>query len=201
MQYDDGEIIISVSGTKYNGCMAGILKGATGIRTITFPTTVREFVGEAFCEYASLRSAVLNEGLEKLGSNGRRFDRQSARVFARSGIRKVCFPSTLEEIGYSAFAGCKDLKGVQFPNGLKRIDVMAFQDSGIEEVALPPSVIKVSPSSFRGCTRLRSVCLNEGLEELGMGEGIGSGRAYNGEVFTRSALEKVQIPSTLKKIG
>ena len=46
--------------------MVRIVRGEKSIKTITFPSTVREVSNAAF-NSTLLRSIVLNEGLEKLG--------------------------------------------------------------------------------------------------------------------------------------
>ena len=46
--------------------MLYLVHGAENTRTIIFPNTVRETKYDAFTDNQSLRSAVLNEGLERL---------------------------------------------------------------------------------------------------------------------------------------
>ena len=57
---------ITVSGVEFTRDMAELLGGSEGIRTTTFPRKVRD---KFFAEVASLLSAVLNEGLEELGTD------------------------------------------------------------------------------------------------------------------------------------
>lgn len=182
------------AGVRFNRDLKEILKGHSQVRTITFPKTVRAVKFEAFSGQKTLLSAVLNEGLETLGSNGRqRYDSESHYVFQSSGLQKVHLPSTLKEIGRSAFEYCTGLKNVRFPDKLERIGTNAFAGSGLEEVALPPSTKTVDPGAFRLCRTLRHAQLNEGLETLGS--------ITKGEVFQGCALENVKIPSTVKKVG
>lgn len=46
--------------------MSRLVRGTQGVRTITFPSTVKEVLDGAF-KYAALLAVVMNEGLEKLG--------------------------------------------------------------------------------------------------------------------------------------
>ena len=55
-----------VSETEFDRSTSRLVRGAEGIRTITFPGTVRDVKCNAFMSNRSLRSAVLNEGLEQL---------------------------------------------------------------------------------------------------------------------------------------
>ena len=59
-----------VSETGFDRNMSWIARGEKNIRTISFPNTVREVEYNTFAGNQSLRSAVLNEGLEVLGTNG-----------------------------------------------------------------------------------------------------------------------------------
>ena len=52
-----------------------------------------------------LRAVKLNEGLEIL------YD----RCFCGSGVKKVCFSSTIKEIPYKSFYECENLRHVVFP--------------------------------------------------------------------------------------
>ena len=56
----------TVSGTEFNRNMSRIVKGAANVKTITFPSTVREAPDDVFWQ-TEIRSAILNEGLETLG--------------------------------------------------------------------------------------------------------------------------------------
>ena len=58
-------------------------------------------------------------------------------VFFESGIESVRIPSTLREIRVGALYGCKNLKSVEFSEGLEKIGAFAFAGSGIERVVLP----------------------------------------------------------------
>ena len=57
---------IVVSGVELCRDMTSIFGGSDGIRTITFPDTIRTVKDDAFKDNRSLRSAVLNEGLGEL---------------------------------------------------------------------------------------------------------------------------------------
>ena len=64
------DIQLFISETKFNRNMSQLARGANGIRTIIFPGTVRDVECGAFTNNWSLRSVVLNEGLEKLEKDG-----------------------------------------------------------------------------------------------------------------------------------
>lgn len=75
-------------------------------------------------------------------------------AFEKSGLRDVVFPSTLKRIEYSAFAGCKNLKAVRFPEGLEYLGVSCFAGTEIDNIEFPPSLRTISQDSFSWCESL-----------------------------------------------
>ena len=95
------------------------------------------------------------------------------------------------------FYGCKNLRRVEFSEGLEKIGLGAFYRSGVERIDLPSSTRWIAAEAFLGCERLRNIRLNEGLETLGEPKYDGAYTCY-GRTFEYSALESVVIPSTLE---
>ena len=58
---------------------------------------------------------------------------------------------------------------------------------------------KIGASAFNHCRYLKEVQLNEGLERLGEYE-ILDGNEYEGQVFRKTAIRHIALPSTLKSI-
>lgn len=107
--------------------MRTLFGGSEGVRTIIFPSMLRTVSQGAFSQVGSLRKAVLNEGLEILGTNELKPDGDLyLGVFQDSGLRGVKFPSTLKRIGNNAFAGCKNLRVVRFPERLEYLGKFCF---------------------------------------------------------------------------
>ena len=88
---------------------------------------------------------------------------------------------------------------MQFSEGLEKIGRFAFYASGLEQLEFPASLRTVSQAAFAKCKSLRTVKFGEGLEVLGTDERPGEGKLWHG-VFAESALENVELPSTLKRI-
>ena len=148
--------------------MKTLFKGPDGIRTIIFPSMLRIIKQSAFYEIKSLKKAVLNEGLEVLGTDELRPDNDwYPGVFENSELRDVVFPSTLKGIEYCAFMGCKNLKAVCFPEGLEYLGTACFLGTGIENIEFPASLRTISQFSFSECENLKSAKFAEGLEVLG----------------------------------
>ena len=179
--------------------MAEISGAPDDIRTVTFPGMVRRVRQASFRDTGLLRSAVLNEGLEALGTDECQNDEPCPGTFQNSGLKRVKLPSTLRRIQHKAFMGCKSLRNVRLPDGLEQLGMQCFSESGLESVFFPASTRTVFMGAFKGCKQLRSAFLNEGLESLGARE-FYSYRYYEGLVFAGSELESVSLPSTLRVI-
>ena len=191
---------IDISGVKFDRGMKTLFEGPDGIRTIIFPSMLRTVRQIAFCGVKSLLKAVLNEGLEVLGENRPLPNNELiVGVFEGTGLKDVKLPSTLKKIECFTFAGCKNLKTVELPEGLEYLGVSCFAGTGLESVEFPASLRTISQASFSHCQSLRSARFAEGLETLGTHEYWINGREFPG-VFQNSALESVRLPSTLKRI-
>lgn len=65
--------------------------------------------------------------------------------FDNSGLRSITIPSTITEIGQSAFARCSSLSTVTFASGstLTTIGGWAFDNSNISSITIPASVTSI----------------------------------------------------------
>ena len=79
-------------------------------------------------------------------------------------LRVVVFPSSVEEIGEMAFAGCSSLTTVVFANGLRRIGDRAFLDcTSLVQLDFPETLESID-NSFVNCAALRRVHFSERAE-------------------------------------
>lgn len=132
--------------------MTEISGGSDGVRTIIFPTMVRTVRNELFYNVKTLRSVILNEGLDTLGTDEYRPDGDLYKgVFEESGISRIRFPSTLKRIEYGVFKTCARLKSVQLPDGLEYIGKVSFSETCLTSIVLPNSVKKVCVQAFCHC--------------------------------------------------
>ena len=76
--------------------------------------------------------------------------------FSDTKITNIQFPTTLEEIGHSAFGSCHSLMcEISLPASLKRIENSAFSYSAIKgNLALPEGLEYIGPSAFSDCSGL-----------------------------------------------
>ena len=112
-----------VSETEFDRSMSRLARGAEGARTITFPDTVRDVSYDAFKGNLSLRSVVLNEGLERLREHESaarsRFGcpGQYAEAFSNSWLQRVTLPATLKALGNYVFRDCGCLRKIYVADG------------------------------------------------------------------------------------
>ena len=113
---------------------------------------------------------------------------------AHEALTSVKLPSTLEEIGQSAFDGCKNLTDVNFADcvSLTTIKEYAFEITGFTSVTLPASVSEIGWAAFAACPQLMeadfTACTNlEVVEDSLFGE--------------NSQLVSVKLPESVKIIN
>ena len=75
----------------------------------------------------------------------------------------------------------------------------SFSEIGLESVEFPASLRTIEQCAFCQCKNLKYAKFGEGLEVLGTDEYLEDGKMYCG-VFEESAVERVELPSTLKRI-
>ncbi|KAL9178713.1 hypothetical protein ACHAXT_003844 [Thalassiosira profunda] len=121
------------------------------LRSISFPSTL-ESIGEMAFFRTGLQEVVLKEGLKVVDCG----------AFAECSLESIRMPSTVDEIGGSAFKDCCDLKSVALASGLKHIDYDAFKGcTSLARICLPPTIELLGMGAFEGCTGLRSAELVE----------------------------------------
>lgn len=108
----------------------------------------------------------------------------------RTNLLGVKLPKNLKTIANYAFHGTTRLSNIELPEGLTYIGYQAFNNSGLERIEIPASVTNIDDNTFAWSYQLKEAVLPEGLTQIPweMFEGC-------------SALEKVNIPSTVQSIG
>ena len=136
--------------------------------------------------------------------------------FTQTKISNIQFPSTLEEIGDEAFAGCSALMcELSLPHSLKRIGGSAFNGSAIRgNLALPEGLEYIGTWAFRSCSGLTgSLVMPNKIRVISSDSFAGCG--FNGNLTLPMGLTEIQssafngtkfkgelnIPSTVTIIG
>lgn len=115
--------------------------------------------GSSFDYCYGIKKVVLNEGLTVIfcGAFG----------FAES-LTEINFPSTLEEIGDSAFYDCKKLKTLDLSNTkLRKISAGCFSEcADAEKVMLPETVCRIEKEAFFRDKSLADINIPRALTEM-----------------------------------
>ena len=107
-------------------------------KSISFPSTIREFVQGVCYSCPSLEEVVLSEGLEVVGNHS----------FGHNvNLQQIILPSTVKDIRYGAFYNCKSATFLSLPENLKTIGEQAFVNcAGLKTVYCYAD----TPPSFTG---------------------------------------------------
>lgn len=133
-------------------------------------------------------------------------------TFQNSKFSKVKIPSTVINIGYSAFKKCTNLTSITVPKNVILGDLVFRECTSLKSAILGEGMTSIPTSTFYGCTKLttvkipntvtkidifafsktniKEVVLPEGLTEIGQ------------DAFSNcKALTSIYIPSTVKTVG
>lgn len=205
-----GTRLIEIGGVwRDSGDSYGAFTNCTALETIKFPATLKKISASAFSDCTNLKEVDLSG--TKVSEIGR-------LAFADcTALDTVQFPATLKTIGpWGAFFGCNKLKAVDISScinlaaanfsgtGITSIDVskntqlqsLDLSNTGITSIDLSGNT-EIVDIRFDHCSKLKGVDLsNTKLTEI---TGVSS---YNCGAFSNCpALETVQFPATLEKIG
>ncbi len=156
---------------------------------IVYTGDMKEVVG-------CLKSTVLSvyeipEGVNKINRNS---------FYECEGIEKVILPSSLEQIGYNPFNGCKNIEFESRSDDFKVIEGHLYNSDiskliccpaskAIGIVRMPDSVNELERSAFSGCSALKGITLKN-ISKIGK------------SCFSNcSSLQQVYIPDHLAYIG
>lgn len=160
----------------------------SGLESVALPSTLRRIEYSAFQACMRLKSVSLPAGVSRLGK----------QCFYLSALEQITLPPALRVIEKNAFRECK-LRSIRLPEGLEEIGLQAFFGCGFEDVELPASLRVLTQGAFTKCACLRTVRFGAGLEVLGTDEYLANGGTHYG-VFQESGVERVELPSTLRRI-
>ena len=106
-------------------------------------------------------------------------------------IPNTLFGYTVTGIDKSAFYGCRNIKTVTIPNGVKSIGDNAFGNcSALESITIPNSVTSIGSSAFYKCTSLTSLSITNGVTSI-----------ENQTFYGCSSLENITISDSVTSIG
>ena len=125
----------------------------------TVPEVTTSIFDRAFKKCTKLQNVVITDGITSIGEN----------AFESSGLISVSIPSTVSNIGASAFSDCIKLTSVTVPSGVTNVGRMAFLGCiGLTSLTIENGVTSIGESSFAGCTSLTSVVIPKSASIIGI---------------------------------
>lgn len=132
----------------------------TGLTEVSVPALDEDLgTSEIFIE-CPLEKVELAEGTKVIYS----------LMFAKTDIRRIVFPDSVEKIGSNAFFECDKLEEIELSEGLKEIGLAAFNRcSSLKEVIIPDTVTKIDTAAFQDCADLKKIIIPDSVTEIGEG--------------------------------
>ena len=137
------------------------------VEELIFSEGIKNICREPFAYHLrnSLKKVVLPESLEKLDVHFQGYE----------NLESINIPSSIKEINFSQFAGCTNLKKIDF-NNVQIIGQSSFSGTGLESITIPNSVYQIGDNAFSDCNSLVNVTIPNNVKQLGgmgfYGEGV-----------------------------
>lgn len=231
----DGEIVYATESRRYwadrlvGGFCEKALDGCTNLTSISFRARNILLPDGLFKDCDNLKEikiGLLNpQGGQLFSPDGscavmRRYSIGDVLV---AGCKNTKIPSNTKRIEANAFLGCKGLKEITIPEGVKTIERKAFAGTGLTKITIPESVQLIKDSAFADCTNLQSVIIYghktpatystspdagtyfwetafDGCKKL-TSVTVKSGSIRSGSGFSGSALKEVHFEEGVDSIG
>lgn len=125
---------------------------------LTLPAGLTDFSPKAV-RNTPLKTVAAGAGCAALAGDGTAVWTADGRVllYVCPGAGAVSVPGTVTEIGEDALRGCRKIREVLLPEGLRVIGAGAFAGSGLTGLVLPSSLTEIGDGAFTGCSGLTSL--------------------------------------------
>ena len=145
---------------KFYSCVAIADKAfyQSNITSVHLPVSLREIGEEAFYGNPLLCNIHIPENVSRIG----------AKSFYNSGIERIKVSNQVKKIEHGTFAICRNLKNVEFPEGLESLGIDAFGECiELQFIELPSTLKNIDRGVFWRCTNLQKIEIPAGVESIG----------------------------------
>ncbi len=165
--------LVTVKLTDVSKINAYTFEGCSNIKNIYLPTSLTSVDSYAFNGCTSLKNVYVDSvdfwfNLEFANTYSNPFSYANDLYVNGELLEVLVVPEGINEIKYSAFAGCDSIITVDFSNNttLKTISNSAFKDcSSLEKIAIPNGVV-IGAAAFADCESLAEVTLPADLKSI-----------------------------------
>jgi hypothetical protein len=180
-----GTGVTSIGSQAFNACY--------GLTSVMIRSNVTNIASDAFTACTSL-SAITVDPLNCVYSSadGVLFDKNQTTLVRCPGGRTGSYtvPSTVTNIGSTAFSSCTSLVRVTIPSSVTSIGISAFDTcTSLASVTLPNSITSIPSSAFSSCSGLTNVTIPNSVTRIG-----------NNAFWRCSSLVSVTIPNGVTSI-
>ena len=149
------------------------VENCSSLESVDFPKNLKCICNNAFQDCKKLDNVILPDGLESIGNN----EYYSNSFAGCSNLKTIQFPPSLKYIGGYVFRGCSSLEKISLP-GLDRIDRCAFQScKSLKEVRIPSTLQNIGDEAFSGCSNLADIYTYT-VEPISIGQNTFDGTTY-----------------------
>lgn len=171
-----------------------VFRNCSNLRSVYISKSVQSLSGEYTyenCENLE-RIEVDSENKNWSSQDGVLYNKAKTILISAPGKIEECnIPSTVKTIGDYAFASCKNLKKVVFPEGLEIINMYSFDRcESLSQVNLPSTLKRIDIYAFYSIAISGELVIPDSVESIG-----------NGNFSHCKNISKVIIGSSLKTIG
>lgn len=143
--------------------------GCFYLESISLPASVKRIDNNIFLSCNNLKKIVVDPKNEFYDSR----DNCNAIIDTkRNSLEEACprtiIPSSVKELGTSAFAGFTNLEKFVIPEGIEVLGLDAFAYcSNLKEIKLPESLRVIWTDAFRDCKSLESIFIPKNVHKVG----------------------------------
>ena len=133
------------------------IRSMNGMVNVTIPSGI-EIEEDALFNNRTIRSIVIEKGITSIAS----------KALANGSLAFITLPEGLEEIGYGAFSGCRNLTSITIPEGVMSIGSSVFSGcTSLTSITIPYSVTSIGDYAFSDCTSLTSITIPDSVTSIG----------------------------------
>ncbi|KAK8880602.1 hypothetical protein M9Y10_003282 [Tritrichomonas musculus] len=204
---DDSELQVIEEGPFSSSSIKSITIPSSLIRLEDYWIESNKF--ENFEVHLDVKNKVFKYFEDKIivGKSNPESDDYDDLIFARKDISKLTIPAYVKRITPYSFRKCKNLSiDFEEKSQLQIIESKAFYKCSIESLTIPASVVSIKDGAFEFADKFVEMNVDINNSQYKKQDGLIIGKTdpksdeYDVLIFANKNIEKVEVPSTIKRI-